>query len=48
MTKEQCLNLLMLLSAMESWSFSTKERLPDYQNDMLSEAVSVLSAEVLK
>lgn len=48
MTKEYTLELLMLLSALESWSFSTKERLPDYLHDRLSDAVAVLSLEVLK
>lgn len=48
MTKQECLDLLMLLSALESWSFSTKERLPDYLHDRLADGVAVLSREVLK
>ena len=30
MTKEQCLQILKLLSALEAWSFATKSHLPDY------------------
>lgn len=33
MTKPQALDLLMLLSALESWSFSTGRPLPDYLYD---------------
>ena len=48
MTSEQCLQLLMLLSALESWAFATKERLPDYLHDDLCGAVEALRKEVLK
>lgn len=30
MTKEQALDLIKLLSAVESWSFTDKHRMPDY------------------
>ena len=30
MTKEQALEIIKLLSAMESWSFAEKHRMPDY------------------
>lgn len=42
MTKDQALDLLMLLSAMESWSFSAGQRLPDYLAEDLSEGIAVL------
>jgi hypothetical protein len=48
MTKEQALNLIKLLSALESWSFSTKERLPDYLHDDLCVHVKVLEEIVLE
>lgn len=48
MTKQECLDLLMLLSALESWSFSVKECLPDYLHERINDSVEVLSREVLK
>lgn len=48
MTKQEYLELLMLLSAMESWTFSVKECLPDYLHERLSNAIESLSNEVLK
>lgn len=48
MTKQEYLDLLMLLSAMESWTFSVKECLPDYLHERLSNAIESLSREVLK
>ena len=49
MTKELALDLIKLLSAIESWSF-TKERglLPEYLHDQLQWIVKKLSDEVLK
>lgn len=48
MTKQEYLELLMLLSAMESWTFSVKECLPDYLHERLSNSIESLSNEVLK
>jgi len=48
MSKQDCLDLLTLLSALESWSFSVKECLPDYLHERLSNAIESLSREVLK
>ena len=48
MTKEQALSIIKLLSALESWAFSTKTMLPDYLHDDLSVAVKVLDAIVLE
>jgi len=49
MTKEQCLRLVRLLSAMESWSFAKdKGVIPDYLLDELNELMDVLTKEILK
>ena len=47
MTKPEALELLMLLSALESWSFSAKTNLPDYLHDRLTASVAALTADVL-
>jgi hypothetical protein len=48
MTKDQMLELIKLLSAVESWSFSAKSELPEYLYDKIDLAMKELSAEVLK
>ena len=48
MTKEQILDTIKLLSALEAWGFSNQHRLPDYLLEDLDKTVEVLSAEVLK
>ncbi len=48
MTKEQLLEILKLLSALESWGFSNNHRLPDYLHDRLIDSIDTLSAEVLE
>ena len=45
--REQTLELLMLLSAMESWSFASDHRLPEMLATRLDAAVETLRAEVL-
>ncbi len=47
MSKPQALDLLMLLSALESWSFSTGKPLPDYLFERLDKAIAQLRDEVL-
>lgn len=47
-TKEQTLDVIKLLSALEAWSFAEKHRLPDYLLEDLDKVVEVLSAEVLE
>lgn len=42
------LEQLMLLSALESWAFSTKQYFPDYLQGQLTKIVQILSAEILK
>jgi hypothetical protein len=48
MTKQDALNLIKLLSALESWAFSTKNMLPDYLLDDLCVAVKKLETIVLE
>ena len=48
MTKEEALKLIKLLSAVESWAFSTKTQLPDYLHEDLCLAVEKLEKIVLK
>ena len=48
MTREWLLEILMLLSALESWGFSNKQAFPDYLHDRLGNAMEVLSKEILK
>jgi hypothetical protein len=48
MTKEEALAAIKLLSAMESWAFSTKTQLPDYLHEDLARSMEVLEQIVLK
>jgi len=48
MTKEDAIKMIKLLSALESWSFSTKTDLPDYLHEDLCLAVEKLEKIVLK
>lgn len=48
MTKEQILDTIKLLSALEAWSFANQHRLPDYLLEDLDKTIEALSAEVLK
>jgi hypothetical protein len=45
--REQNLELLMLLSALESWMFSLGKAPPDYLIERIDNAVELLRAEVL-
>lgn len=47
MTKSQHLDILMLLSALESWSFAQGKPIPDYLLERLNDLVEILSKEVL-
>ena len=47
MTKEECLDLLQLLSAVESWSFADKHHMPDYLYERIDLAMELLRKEVL-
>jgi hypothetical protein len=48
MTKEDALKTMMLLSALESWAFSTKNPLPDYLHEEMHEAQQLLSKIILE
>ena len=48
MNKQQIIDLMMLLSALESWSFSAGQRLPDYLIENLNATVEALNKELLK
>jgi len=47
MSREDALNIIKLLSALESWSFSTKTLLPGYLHEDLCVAIKKLEAIVL-
>jgi len=47
-TKEQILQIIKLLSAVESWSYADKHRMPDYLYERIDEAMAALEQEVLK
>ena len=48
MTKQEALAAIKLLSALESWAFSTKNLLPDYLHDDLCVTQKVLEKIVLE
>ena len=48
MTKEQALEVIKLLSAVESWSFANKELMPDYLYEKINESLEILEKMVLK
>ena len=48
MTKQQLIDLIKLLSALESWSFANNQRLPDYLLERIDTAMELLESEVLK
>jgi len=48
MTKEQALQTIKLLSAIESWSFSVQARLPDYLHETLCAQVEILERIILE
>jgi len=47
MTKQQALDILLLLSALESWGFSNKQMFPDYLHERLADTMASLEKEVL-
>ena len=48
MTKDEALKIIKLLSALESWAFSTKNMLPEYLHEDLCAAVKMLDKIVLE
>ena len=48
MTRVEALEIIKLLSALESWSFSLRKKLPDYLLEKIAASIEVLKKEVLK
>ncbi len=48
MTKDKALKIIKLLSALESWGFSTKNMFPDYLHEELCDAIALLEDIVLE
>ena len=48
MDKKDLLALMRLLSALESWSFSAGQRLPDYLLEEVSRMTGLLEDDILK
>lgn len=48
MNKEEALQSIKLLSALESWAFSQSARLPDYLVDDIQRSMNVLERIVLE
>jgi len=48
MTKEEALQAIKLLSALESWAMSQAARLPDYVHEDLCKSMEVLEKIVLE
>lgn len=46
--KQNLVDILMLLSAIESWSFSSNSKMPDYLIERLDTSIEVIRKEVLK
>ena len=46
--KAKAIQILKLLSALESWGFSNKQSLPDYLLEDLDKLMVWLEAEILK
>ena len=47
MTKQDKLDIMMMLSAIESWTFSAQSRFPDYLHERLSDTIEKLNREVI-
>ena len=47
MTKDEALQIIKLLSALESWSFSVKANIPPYLHENLCSSIDVLEKIVL-
>jgi len=48
MTKEEALQAMKLLSALESWAFSLKTPLPDYLHENLQSVMDTLERIILE
>ena len=48
MTKELALDIVKLLSALDSWCFSSHGRIPEYLSEKLTEVVHQMETIILK
>ena len=48
MTKKEMLDLMRLLSALESWAMSRSERLPDYLHEQIANSTEALEGYILE
>ena len=48
MTKEKLLDVLMVISALESWAYAQKAVFPDYLIEEVAQAVESLKAAILE
>lgn len=48
MNKPDMLEILMLLSALESWSFADKHQIPDYLFERMESVIGKLTDKVLE
>lgn len=48
MSKKEMLDLMRLLSALESWAMSRSERLPDYLHEQIASSTDVLERYILE
>ena len=48
MSKQEALDIIKLLSALESWSFSVQAPLPDFMHDNLQAQMEILERIVLE
>ena len=48
MTKELALDIVKLLSGLESWCFSSHGRIPDYLSDKITEVINQMETIILK
>ena len=48
MSKQELLDLIKLLSALESWTFSGSSSLPDHLYNKIDESMAILEQEILK
>lgn len=48
MTPQELIQMIRILSGLESWAFAQKERFPDYLHDDLHAMLEVLERELLK
>ena len=46
--KKQMLDLMRLLSALESWAMSRSERLPDYLHEQIANSTEALEGYILE